>query len=96
MMTVDTALGFALVLALGMLVGALFLGGLWLTIRRGLRSRNPEKLFLISYVARVVLAAAAMLFIAQGDMHRLLLCSTGFILARIALAGYFRRYGVQP
>ena len=70
-------------LAAGLLLGALFFGGLWWTIRRGVSSKQPAALFFFSLLLRTGIALAGFYFVARGDWRRVLACLVGFMLARI-------------
>lgn len=50
----------------GVLVGALYFGGMWITARRLLRARNPAILVLGSYLARLAVLGAAFYWIARS------------------------------
>ncbi|MBE0619727.1 MAG: ATP synthase subunit I [Burkholderiales bacterium] len=78
-------LSLAFALAAGLLLGAMFYGGLWWTVRRGVSSRRPALLFLGSVLLRMGLALAGLYFVAAGHWQRLLLCLLGFVLARIVV-----------
>ena len=75
----------ALILALlaGALLGTIFFGGLWWTIRRGMSSQQPAALFFFSLLLRTGIALAGFYFVARGDWRRVLACLLGFFLARI-------------
>lgn len=66
----------------GVCVGAVFFGGLWWTIRRGLASTHPELWFLASLMLRISLATSAFLLLAQGEWQRLVASLFGFLLSR--------------
>ena len=74
-----------LVLALvtGVLLGAIFYGGLWLTVRKGVSSKRPAFWFFSSLLLRTSIALAGFIVMARGHWERLLLCLLGFILARL-------------
>jgi F1F0 ATPase subunit 2 len=74
---------FALVAAAGVLLGAVFYGGLWWTVRRGLLSRQPAAWFLTSLVARTAVALLGFYAVFRGDWRRLVACLAGFVLARV-------------
>src|SRR5271156_5411186 len=74
---------FVLALLAGVLLGTIFFGGLWWTIRRGLSSKQPAVWFFGSLVLRTTIAVAGFYFVSQSDWRRLLGCLTGFLLARI-------------
>jgi len=84
-MSETLALVSALVLPLlaGVLLGIIFFGGLWWTIRKGISSKQPAALFFFSLLLRTGIALAGFYFVARGDWRRVLSCLIGFILARI-------------
>jgi F1F0 ATPase subunit 2 len=69
-------------LAGGILLGAMFFGGLWWTVTRGLSSEQPALWFLGSMLARMAITMAGFYVIGRGDWQRWLLCLVGFVLAR--------------
>lgn len=74
------SLVFALVA--GLLLGALFFGGLWWTVREGLSSKRVAMWFLGSLLLRVGVTLAGFHVVSGGHWDRLLLCLLGFIMAR--------------
>ena len=76
-------LALILTLLAGVLLGAIFFGGLWWTIRRSVSSKQPALLFFFSLLLRMGIALAGFYFVARGDWRRVLSCLVGFILARI-------------
>ena len=71
-----------LVLLSGVLLGAMFFGGLWWTVRKGVLSPRPAFWFLGSLVLRTSIVLIGFHFIAHGRWERFLVCLLGFILAR--------------
>jgi F1F0 ATPase subunit 2 len=69
----------------GVLLGGLFFGGLWWTIRMGLTSGRPAAWLLGSLVVRTAIALGGFYLAAGGDWRRLVACLAGFVLARIVL-----------
>ena len=67
----------------GLLLGAIFFGGLWWTVRLGVTSRRPALLFLGSLLLRTVVVVAGFYFVADAHWQRLLACLCGFVIARI-------------
>jgi F1F0 ATPase subunit 2 len=67
----------------GMLLGAIFFGGLWWTVLKGISARQPALWFGLSMLARTGIVLAGFYFVADSDWKRLLLCLFGFIVARI-------------
>jgi len=76
-------LQMALVLIAGMLLGALFFGGLWWTVRKGLSARQPALWFGTSLLLRTASVLAGFYFVGGQHWRRLLLCLLGFFIARL-------------
>ncbi len=73
-------LGLALVA--GGLLGAIFFGGLWWTVRKSVSSTQPALWFLGSMLLRMSIALAGFYFVGGGQWERLVACLLGFIVAR--------------
>ncbi len=67
----------------GGILGAIFFGGLWWTIRKALTSPQPASWFFGSIVLRMSTAVAGFYFVSSGHWERMLMCLTGFIMARL-------------
>ena len=74
----------------GILLGAIFFGGLWWTIRKGVSSKQPALWFLGSMLLRMGIALAGFYFVSGRDWERLLMCLLGFLMARM-LVTYLTR-----
>jgi len=78
-------------------LGAIFFGGLWWTIRRGIASPRPALWFLGSALLRTAIALAGFYFVSSGEWQRLTACLVGFIAARLAVLRLTRpRQGSRP
>jgi F1F0 ATPase subunit 2 len=73
----------AATVAAGVLLGAIFFGGLWWTVRKGVTAKSPALWFLGSSLLRMGIALAGFYFVARGDWKKLLLCLLGFLVARV-------------
>ena len=82
-MTINDTVSLVLALVTGVLLGAIFFGGLWWTVRRGFSSTQPALWFLGSLLLRTSIALAGFYFIARGHWERLLVCLLGFVAARL-------------
>ena len=80
----------ALALMTGILLGAVFFGGLWWTIRKGVSSKQPALWFLGSVLLRTAIALAGFYLIARGHWERLLVCLVGFLVARLLVTRFIR------
>jgi len=67
----------------GLVLGAIFFGGLWWTVRRGLASPCPALWFTASLSLRMAVAVTGFYFVAGSDWRRLLVCLAGFTIARL-------------
>jgi F1F0 ATPase subunit 2 len=67
----------------GILLGAIFFGGLWWTVQKGLTAGQPALWFGASLLLRSAIVLAGFYFVAGPDWKRLLLCLLGFIIARL-------------
>jgi F1F0 ATPase subunit 2 len=75
----------AAALAAGVLLGAIFFGGLWWTVRKGVIAKIPALWFLGSSLLRTGIVLAGFYFVARGDWKKLLLCLLGFLIARVVV-----------
>ena len=78
-------LSLAPALAVGLLLGAFFFGGLWWTVIRGVSSERPALWFFGSVLLRMSLTLAGFYFAGGENWERWLLCLLGFLLARLAV-----------
>ncbi len=74
----------------GCLLGALFFGGLWWTIRKGVASRRPALWFFGSLLLRMSITLIGFYFVGRGHWERLLLCLLGFVMARLIVTWLMR------
>ena len=79
----------------GGVLGAIFFGGLWWTVRRGVSSQQPALWFLGSLLARMSVALAGFYFVSGGHWERLVTCLLGFVTARLAVMRLTRSKGEQ-
>jgi F1F0 ATPase subunit 2 len=70
-------------LVAGILLGAIFFGGLWWTVQKGISSKWSALWFFGSLLLRTSVALGGFYFIARGHWERLVACFLGFILARL-------------
>ena len=69
----------------GLLLGAIFIGGLWWTVRKGVSSQRPALWFFGSLLLRTGITLAGFYLVAAGHWERLVVCLIGFVLARVAV-----------
>lgn len=69
----------------GLLLGAIFFGGLWWTVRKSVTSQRPALWLLPSLLLRMGITLAGFYLISGGHWQRLLVCLLGFIMARLVI-----------
>ena len=80
----------------GVLLGAIFFGGLWWTVQKGISSKRPALWFFGSLLLRTSIALAGFYFIARGHFERLLVCLLGFVIARLIVTRITRAAEKTP
>jgi len=73
------------VLIIGMFLGLIYFGGLWLTVQRMPNSRSPMLLTIGSFLIRAGLVLGVFFLVAQGQWLRVIVCLVGFLLMRMIL-----------
>ena len=66
----------------GLVLGAIFFGGLWWTVRKGVSSTQPALWFLGSLLLRMSIVLGGFYFAGHGYWERLVACLLGFVIAR--------------
>lgn len=69
-------------LVAGLLLGAIFFGGLWWTVRKGISAKQPALWFFGSLVVRMGIVLPGFYFVGHGHWERLVVCLLGFVIAR--------------
>jgi len=89
----NETLSLMLALVAGGLLGAMFFGGLWWTVQKGVSSKRPALWFFGSQVLRMSIALAGFYFVSGGHWKRLLVCLLGFVMARLIVTWLSRSSG---
>jgi F1F0 ATPase subunit 2 len=69
----------------GGVLGAIFFGGLWWTVRMGITSKQPALWFFGSLLVRMSIALTGFYAISGSRWDRMTACLAGFLLARMAI-----------
>ena len=87
----------SLILALvaGILLGAIFFGGLWWTVRKGSISRIPALWFIGSAILRTIIVLIGFYFVSGSHLDRLAACLLGFVISRLVILR-LTRIGKKP
>lgn len=79
----------------GVILGGLYFGLLWATVRRLPHARRPGLLAAASLVTRVLLLAAGLWVVMQGEALRLLVALAGVLAARTLMIRRIRPRGQE-
>jgi F1F0 ATPase subunit 2 len=74
----------------GLLLGTLFFGGLWFTVKKIVNTRTPAIWFFSSFIFRMGITLLGFYGIARNNWYSLLVCVGGFIVARFVII-YFTK-----
>jgi F1F0 ATPase subunit 2 len=66
----------------GSVLGILFFGGLWFTVKKAIAAKVPALWIFGSFFLRISIVLTGFYFISSGNWKRLLICVAGFIVAR--------------
>ncbi len=69
----------------GIILGILFFGGLWLTVLKGLNSKRPAVIFMVSLILRMVIVVLGFYYVGANSWQKMLACLGGFLIARIVV-----------
>ncbi len=84
-----------LVFIAGLVLGILFFGGLWFTVKKSVTARIPALWIFGSFFLRIAITLFGFYFIAAGSWQRLLICLVGFIAARFIVIRFTRLYEIK-
>ncbi len=85
-----TSLVFGMAFTVGIGLGILFFGGLWLTVQRIPTASCPGLLALGSFWGRSAVCITGFYLVMDGDWARLLACFLGFLAARLVAVRHWR------
>jgi len=74
----------------GVLLGMIFYGGLWWTVRRGVSSKSLNVWLIVSFPFRAIVAVSGFYLVSRRDWRSLLVCLLGFLIARICVTRLLR------
>ncbi|MBA6151398.1 ATP synthase subunit I [Gelidibacter maritimus] len=75
----------------GILLGAIFFGGLWLTVNKGLGSKKPTLIFFASLILRMAIILVGFYFVGGDSWQKMLACLVGFLIARIVVTNVTKK-----
>jgi len=89
MMTPDN---ITLPLIAGIILGAVFFGGLWLTVKKAVGSKYAALWILFSSLLRTAIVLVGFYYATDGKWQKLLICVFGFIAARFIILWLTKSY----
>lgn len=84
-----------LAFAAGAVLGILFFGGLWLTVRQAVTAKLPALWVMVSFFLRIGLTLTGLYYIGADNWQRLIIALLGFLAARLAITQYTRTPDLQ-
>lgn len=82
MKTMNDILLMILSFVAGIILGVIFFGGLWLTVKKIVTAKIPALWVIGSFIVRVGIVLLGFHFVSSGNWQRLVSCLIGFIAAR--------------
>src|SRR5579862_8970108 len=83
-------LSIILAFVAGIVLGIIFFGVLWFTVKKSMTSKIPALWVLGSFFFRISITLLGFYFVADGNWQRLLICLCGFIIARFLVIHFTR------
>jgi F1F0 ATPase subunit 2 len=80
---VNEIIRFALAGGAGLFLGAVFFGGLWLTVRWSVTSERPALWFITSFVVRMSIVLTGVYLVSGRDWRLLAICLVGCTISRM-------------
>lgn len=77
----------------GIALGIIFFGGLWFTVRKGLDSKRPALIFVVSLILRMGIVLMGFYYVGADSWQKMLACLAGFFLARIVIIRITKKDG---
>jgi F1F0 ATPase subunit 2 len=94
-MGTNETLAMMLAVAAGGAIGALFFGGLWWSVKKGVSASSPALWFSASLLLRVSLALTGFYWVSGAHWQRLLACLLGFFIARRSVTALTQASGAR-
>jgi F1F0 ATPase subunit 2 len=87
---IDLILSILFAFVLGVTLGSFYFGSLWLTVRQLPTTAYPARLFLSSWLCRIVITLLGFYLVMDGQWQRALICLGGFVTARIVMMQFWQ------
>lgn len=80
-----------LVLMAGFILGVVFFGGLWFTVKNGVQSKKSTLIFAGSFLIRMAIILFSFYFMVQLGWENAVVCLAGFLIARVVVIRVTKR-----
>ena len=87
---VNNFFSLIIIVIVGFVLGIIFFGGLWWTIKKGLESKNAATWFILSFFIRTSIVLVGFYFLLDGLWERLVAGLLGFLIARVLITQYIK------
>lgn len=86
----DNLLLILLAFCVGVALGCFYFSSLWITVRQLPTTTFPLRLFLVSWLFRIVITLLGFYVVMNGQWQKALICLAGFITARVVLINLWK------
>ncbi len=76
-----------LALMAGLILGVVFFGGLWLTVKNGMQSKRSTLIFAASFLVRMAIVLVSFYYLVLSGWKNAVACMIGFLIARFVVVG---------
>lgn len=83
---------YLLALLAGLVLGTLFFGGLWYTVKKAVTAKLPALWIIGGFVIRTGITLIGFYYASFGSWQRLLICLIGFVVARMLVMKFTKAY----
>lgn len=83
---------YVLALAAGLVLGAIFFGGLWFAVKKAVTAKVPALWLIGGFIIRTGITLIGFYFVSLGSWQRLLMCLLGFVVARMLVMKFTKTY----
>lgn len=86
---------FVFMLTSGFVLGVLFFGGLWFTVKKSVSVKNPVLWIFGSFIVRMGIVLLGFYYLIQFGWHAMFLGLFGLIMARFITMYFIRKYDAK-
>ncbi|MDF1517463.1 MAG: ATP synthase subunit I [Lutibacter sp.] len=86
---------YILMLTTGFVLGMLFFGGLWFTVKKSVSAKNPVVWIVGSFIVRMGSVLLGFYYMAQFGWRAMFLGLLGLIMARIITMYFIKKYDAK-